>query len=115
MRMADICLPETSRPTRVMKKSRPVRRSWRGNGRMGPTGLLLVTRGGSGEILSAVQQAKRQTLASGSRVRVIGTNATDVVASVVANGPDSTGVFRFHLDGSGGEKLADIGDADAWW
>ena len=62
-----------------------------------------------------LQDGEPRTLASGSRVRVIGANATDVVASVVTSSADSTGVFRIHLDGSGADKLADIGDADAWW
>jgi len=80
--------------------------------------LLIVTHGAAGETLSALpldNPPKTQTLISGSRVRVIGANATDVVASVVTSSADSTGVFRIHLDGSGAEKLADIGDADAWW
>ena len=80
--------------------------------------LLVVTHGAAGETLSALpldNPPKTQTLISGSRVRVIGANATDVVASVVTSNADSTGVFRIHLDGSGAEKLADIGDADAWW
>ena len=80
--------------------------------------LLVVTHGAAGETLSALpldNPPKTQTLISGSRVRVIGANATDVVASVVTSSADSTGVFRIHLDGSGAEKLADIGDADAWW
>jgi dipeptidyl aminopeptidase/acylaminoacyl peptidase len=80
--------------------------------------VLLVTRDARGDVLSALSpgdRANARTLAFGSRVRVISAGQADVVASVRADKADSSGVFHIRLDVADRRKLADLGDADAWW
>jgi dipeptidyl aminopeptidase/acylaminoacyl peptidase len=83
-----------------------------------PDRVLFVEREGSIETLSAVPigalEAKRRTLAQGSRVRIVACGADDVVASVLGGDADSSGLFRIRSDGSTRSKIG-AGDFDAWW